>query len=109
MSYPVDLKNGTAILGSLPIWGAHLVGGAAAAKRQVAFFPKKKAVEVYAIDAKGELGDDPLWQQDAPVGSEVLTTDLDGDGVDELVFAYPRDPDRSRTLLLVEAVGAGAE
>jgi hypothetical protein len=105
MSYPVDLKNANAILGSLPLWGVRFVGGEAAARRQVAFFPRKKAVEVYAVGAKGELSDDPLWQQDAAVGNEVLRTDLDGDGLEEIVFAYPRDPERSKTLLMVDWKG----
>lgn len=100
LSFPIDPKNWNAILGVLPIWQARLQKPETKT-RQVVFFPERAAVELYTLKA-GSLRDEPVWKQKAELGSDILTTDLDRDGYDELIFAYPRDADRAKQLLFIE-------
>lgn len=102
LSFPVEFKNIAAILGSLPIWDVRLKprSEASAKQRQVLFFPKKAALELRAVTEKGVS--EALWQTPARLGSDTIVVDLDGNGLQEIVSAYPRDQERSSSLLFVE-------
>lgn len=101
LSYPIDPKNWNAILGVLPQWDTKF-GNSAIDERQVLFFPQQKAVELYTLK-QGIKSREPIWRQEAELGSTNHIVDLDGDGYQEIVFAYPRDNQRSRRLLFMEA------
>lgn len=101
LSYPVDPKNWNAILGVLPQTNVKLINRDAS-ERQILFFPDQKAVALYTMK-QGNKDHEPAWRYDADLGSANLTLDLDRDGKQELVFAYPRDTKRSRRLLFIEA------
>lgn len=102
MSFPVEFKNIAAILGSLPLWDVRFTSTAPArGRRQVLFFPKKSGVELRVATAMG-LTDKTLWSEGAPLGSDTIAVDLDGDGRHEIVSAYPKDQERSRSLLFID-------
>jgi hypothetical protein len=102
VSAPIDLKNYSALLGALPLWSAAMLpkkdGGGT---RQMIFFPGQTSVEVREV-AQGGAAGSVKWSTEAPVGSETLLVDLDADGTNELVLAYPRDQARSSEVRLVE-------
>jgi hypothetical protein len=108
LSFPVESHNFAAILGALPLWDVHLRSPRVSGRpeRQVAFFPGKEAVDLYALDLRpdGSLDFQPLWKTSIPVGSEVLPTELAGNGLNELVFAYPRDGVHAGTLLFLDSL-----
>lgn len=101
--FPVEFKNIAAILGALPIWDARLIprDAAGAKERQILFFPEKKSLELRV--AKGDGVGPVIWQRDVRLGSETIAIDLDGNGLQELVSAFPRDEERSGTLLFVDS------
>jgi hypothetical protein len=109
LSYPVEFKNLPAILGALPQWNVRLrAQGNSSKSREILVFPKKKAIELRSIvweSAKSGKADTLLWRLEAPLGSDVLLTDLDKDGVQEVIFAYPRDPQRKNQILFIHATG----
>lgn len=101
LSWPVDFKNLGNIIGSLPLWGTHMIkdGG-----REFIFFPGKKQVEVMRMAKDGQaLKLENLKVIDAEAGADALRLDMNGDGIDELLLSDPRAPDRARSLVYVEA------
>ena len=101
LSWPVDFKNLGNIVGSLPLWGTHLLTPPV---QELVFFPGKKRVEVMRLSAaSGALSLTSLKSFDAEIGSDTLPVDLNGDGVEELVLTDPRNPERARSLVYVEA------
>lgn len=101
LSYPVNIKNFAAILGGLPLWSltpekAQLKG------RYAMFFPDRNAAEVYSLDNKGELSPSPVWRAEGELGSEVLKTDLDGNGAHEILVAFGRSSTKPKRLRVLE-------
>lgn len=97
-----------AILGALPLWKVRLTGQPPpVGGRHMLFFPGKAALELRAASPTSALSD-PLWSQAVQLGSDTIATDLDGDGLNEIISAYPRDAARSRSLLFVDTPEASS-
>jgi hypothetical protein len=101
ISYPVNFKNFSAIMGCLPLWGGKFIAGKT---EQVVFFPDAEAIAIHNIEG-GKIADEPVKTlSDVSIGSAVLSLDAEEDGVLEVLIAYPQDLERSRQLTLVKGL-----
>jgi hypothetical protein len=88
--FPLDFKNMSGFLGRLPIWEGAFTKKSK--KRQVVFFFDPNLVQVYEWDNKKYLAESPLLSQEMDIGGSVHLVDMDGDGLNEFVMAWPNDP-----------------
>ena len=104
LSFPVDFKRLTSVLGSLPLWQIRLphkdtkVSG-----HDVAFFPAKEAIDLVRLQKRdGALVGVSLGHIPVTVGTEVIASDLDGNWVNEIIFSWPREPGQQNKVVMVD-------
>ena len=107
LSFPVDFKRLTSVLGSLPLWQIRLPNKEAdVSGHDVAFFPAKEAIDLVRLQKRdGALVGVPLGHIPVTVGSEVIASDLDGNGINEIIFTWPREPGLQNKVVMVDLSG----
>lgn len=94
LGYPIDFKNWAGLLGSLPVWDVRF----GQKSPGVLFFPMADTLDLRTIQGDHTLSSSPHWSLTTDVGGDIAKVDLDLDQRDEMVLAFPRDPQRSRVL-----------